>query len=67
MPIEMDGETYYSAEEAASYLGVTRHTLNMMIKDGRLTRYKRGVTRNIYFSKTQLDRLNKIQPVEDNE
>jgi excisionase family DNA binding protein len=67
MPIEMDGETYYSTGEACSYLGVSRDTLNRMTKDGRLHKYRRGFARTTYYRKTELEALRSLRQVDDDE
>ena len=66
-PKEIDGETYYSTQEACYYLGVSRETLNQMTKDGRLSKYRQGFSRTVYYRKAELDDLKRIRRVEDNE
>ncbi len=65
MPIEMDGEMYYSTEEACDYLGISRDTLNRMTKDGRLRKYRRGFARTVYYRQSEMDALKAIRPVDD--
>jgi excisionase family DNA binding protein len=67
MPIEMNGETYYSTEEACNYLGITRDTINRMTKDGRLNKYRQGFARTVYYRKSELDNLKTIRRVEPEE
>lgn len=67
MPIEMDGETYYSSEEACNYLGVSRDTLNRMTRDGRLRKYRQGFARTVYYRQSELDALKMMRPVGDDE
>lgn len=57
MSIQKDGEKYLNTSEAATYLGVSRTTIDAMIKDGRLVRYIQGVRRANYFKQIDLDRL----------
>ena len=64
-PKEIDGETYYTTQEACDYLGVSRETLNQMTKDGRLGKYRQGFTRTVYYRKTELDELRRIRRVND--
>jgi excisionase family DNA binding protein len=67
MPIEIEGEKYYSTEEACNYLGVSRDTLNRMTKDGRLHKYRQGFTRTVYYRQSELDALKTIRQVDDDE
>jgi excisionase family DNA binding protein len=57
MPIEINGEQFLNTSEAMSYLGVSRTTLDDLVKDGRLKRYKQGIRRVNYFKQLDLDRL----------
>jgi excisionase family DNA binding protein len=66
-PKEIDGETYYTTQEACDYLGVSRETLNQMAKDGRLSKYRQGFARTIYYRKTELDDLKRIRRVDDDD
>lgn len=65
MPINIDGETYYSTDEACNYLGVSRDTLNRMTKDGRLRKYRQGFSRTVYYSQSELDELKMIRQVDE--
>ncbi len=67
MPIEMNDEIYYSTEEACNYLGITRDTLNRMTKDGRLSKYRQGFARTVYYRKSELDNLKILRRVEPGE
>ncbi len=68
MPVKMDGETYYSTDEASSYLGVSRDTLNRMAKDGRLHKYRQGFFRTTYYREAELAALKTLHQVDqDNE
>ncbi len=64
MTIEMNGETYYSTEEAATYLGVSRETLNRMSKKGKLKKYKQGFAQTTYYRKAELDNVRALREVE---
>lgn len=66
MPIEMDGEIYYPTDEACSYLGISRDTLNRMTKDGRLHKYRQGFSRTIYYRERDLAVLKILRKVEYN-
>jgi excisionase family DNA binding protein len=68
MPIIIDNEEYLSIEEACEYLGgISRETLRRRTKAANIKKYTRGITRNVYYRKADLDRLNKLRPVEDEE
>ncbi len=65
MPIQMDGETYYSTDEACDYINVSRDTLNRMTKDGRLHKYRQGFSRTVYYRQIELDALKVMRQVGD--
>ena len=65
MPIQIDGETYYTTEEASDYLGVSRDTLNRMAGDGRLRKYRQGFARTVYYRQSELDDLKAMRPVDE--
>ena len=66
MPIEMNGETYFTAAEAARYLGVSRDSFNRNVKP-RLQSYKHGALRREYFRKAKLDEFRGIYPTDEGE
>ena len=67
MPVEIKGNIYYTTQEATDYLGVSRDTIYNLVNEGRLTQYKQGIRRQVYYLKTQLDEIKEIRPVEPGE
>jgi excisionase family DNA binding protein len=70
MPLVIDNEEYYAVEEACAYLGgITRDTLRRRAREYGIQTHKRGVTRRVYYRKSDLDKLNKPRPtdIENNE
>lgn len=68
MSIMKDGETYLNTAEAAAYLGVSRATVDAMVQDGRLRRYKQGIRKANYYKQSDLDKLLEIrEDTEDSE
>jgi len=69
MPIEMDGETYYNATEAAKYLNVSKDTFYRRMKK-RLQPYQVGGQERAQYRKSDMDALRRsvvpIQPEKDN-
>ncbi len=63
MPITRDGEEYYTAMEAAKYLGIARDTFYRVVR-GQLQAYQLGVLKRTYYRKTDLERLQEIRPLE---
>jgi predicted site-specific integrase-resolvase len=57
MPIEMEGETYLSANETSKKIGVSRETLNRYVNQGLISRYKKGLTRNTYYKLSDVEDL----------
>lgn len=64
MPIVVDNVEYMSVSEACEYLGVSRQTLRLRAKENHMIAYKQGVTRNVYYKKSDLDSLKALRPVD---
>lgn len=64
-PTEIDGQIFYTTQEACEYLGISRETLNQMTRDGRLNKYRQGFARTVYYLKSELDELRRIRRVTD--
>ena len=68
MPITVDREEYFSIPEACEYLGgITRQTLRLRAKEHDIKAYKQGISRHVYYRRSDLDRLKAFRPVEDDE
>ncbi len=68
MPIEVDNEEYLSVEEACDYLGgITRQTLRNRTKAFGISAYKQGISRSVYYKRSDLDRLKVFHPVDPDE
>ena len=64
MPIKVDNEEYYTVAEACEYLGnITSQTLRNRAKANGVLAYKQGITKNVYYRKSDLDRLKAFRPV----
>jgi excisionase family DNA binding protein len=60
--VTQHGEVEYLTPEAASaYLGVSRRTLERYVKQGRIPRYRRGISR-VIFRRSDLDRFLEVRP-----
>ena len=66
MPIEIEGETYYTASEAARYLRIARDTFYRNVKP-HLQSYRYGALKREYFRQSDLDRYRGIRPAEEDE
>jgi excisionase family DNA binding protein len=62
VPLVVDGETYYTATEAARYLHISRDTFYENVKD-QLQPYRQGVRKRVYYRKSDLDQLQSIHPI----
>jgi hypothetical protein len=66
MPITINGEEFLTIDESCEYLGgVSRETLRRRTKEAGIERYTRGITRTVYYRKTDLDRLLELRPIKD--
>lgn len=63
MPLELEGEVYYTASEAAKYVGVSRPTFYQNVV-GAIPEYRIAAYKRVYYRKTDLDRYKGIHPVE---
>jgi hypothetical protein len=64
MPIKVDDEEYYTVAEACEYLGnITPQTLRNRAKANGVLAYKQGIAKNVYYRKSDLDRLKAFRPV----
>ena len=66
MPIEVDGEIYYTAAEAARDLGISRDTFHRNVSP-HLQQYKFGVLRRIYYRQADLEQFRGVQAIERDE
>lgn len=66
MPIIIDDDEYLSIDEACAYLGdISRETLRRRAKAFGIKKFTRGITRNVYYRKADLDKLLQLRPVDD--
>ncbi len=63
MPITIDGETYYTAKEAAKYLGISRPTFYTNVAS-ELIEYKYGALKRVYYRQSDLDKYKGIRVAE---
>jgi hypothetical protein len=64
MPRVADGETYYTASEAARYLTIARDTFNRNVKD-KIPVYHLGALRREYYRQSDLNRYRGARPAEE--
>lgn len=64
MTIIKDGKKYLTTQEACTFLGVSRQTINRLVNEKKLHQYKQGVTRTVYYEQSELERIAEIQPKE---
>ena len=68
MPVKVDNEEYYIIPEACDYLGgISPQTLRLRARDNHVQPYKQGLTKKIYYRKSDLDRIKAFRPVNRNE
>ncbi len=65
MPEEIEGKLYLTTAEAAEYLGVSQGWFTRtVVSKYKLQGYKRGVGREIYYEKIDLEPILSLRPVE---
>lgn len=68
MPIKADNEEYYTIAEACEYLGgISPQTLRLRAKANNVQPFKQGLSKKIYYRKSDLDRIKAFRPVTWNE
>ncbi len=63
MSIQVEGEIYYTASEAAQYLNISRDTFYENVKN-KLQPYKPGALKRVYYRQSELDKFRGLQPTE---
>jgi hypothetical protein len=66
VPLVVDGETYYTAAEAARYLHISRDTFYGNVK-AKLQPYKHGALKRVYYRQSDLDALQGLHPIDREE
>jgi citrate synthase len=62
MVLEIQGEEYYSSEEACEILGVKPATLYSYVNRGLLISYRQTIRRHRLYRRTEVDSLLEIRP-----
>lgn len=62
--VEIDGEEYYSAEEACGVLGVKLATLYSYVNRGLLVSYRQNIRRRRLYRREEVERLLDVSPVD---
>ncbi len=68
MPVIAGDEEYLTTAEACKYLGgISDQTLRLRARANGIKAYKQGISRNVYYRRSDLDRMKAFRPVEDDE
>ena len=62
--MEQSEEEYLSADEAAEHLGISRSYFFRLVKQYGLRRYKRALSRQVFFKKEDIEGVKKPRPVD---
>ena len=65
MSIEINGETYLDAKETCQRLSISRETLNALVNQKKLGKYKQGIRRNVFYKESDVNRLLEIRQVDN--
>ena len=61
--VSVQGEDYYTAEEACNVLGVKLATLYSYVNRGLITSYRQGIRRHRLYRQSEIDGLLQVTPV----
>jgi excisionase family DNA binding protein len=67
MAIKIQGEEYYTSEEACAVLGVKLATLYSYVHRGLLTSYRQNIRRHRLYRRSQVDSLLEVWPAAPDE
>lgn len=62
--MQVQGEEYYTADEACEVLGVKLATLYSYVNRGLVTSYRQGIRRQRLYRRGEIDALLEVTPVE---
>lgn len=62
MVMRIQGEEFYSAQEACEVLGVKLATLYSYVNRGLITSYRQGIRRQRLYRRESIDRLLEVTP-----
>ncbi len=65
MPMVINGDVYYTSEEATKHAGVTYQTLYRWAKNRLIKKYKVGKGNKVFFKKTEIDMVLALHALED--
>lgn len=65
--VSLQGEEYYTAEEACKALGVKLATLYSYVNRGLVRSYRQGIRRQRLYRQSEVDALLSVTPVEREE
>ena len=61
--VNVQGEEYYTAEEACDVLGVKPATLYSYVNRGLIISYRQGIRRQRLYRRSEIERLLEVTPV----
>lgn len=61
--VQIDGEEYFTAEEACTVLGVKQATLYSYVNRGLVTSYRQGIRRQRLYRRAEIEGLLAVTPV----
>jgi citrate synthase len=60
--VTLEGEDFYTVEEACAVLGIKPATLYAYVSRGRLRSYRQGMRRQRLYRRAEVDRLARLAP-----
>lgn len=62
---QQNEEQFLTPDEAAKHVGISRRTLERYAEQGLIKRYRRGITRSIFFKRSELEEAFVIRPEDE--
>lgn len=60
-----EDKDYLTSDEACKHLNVSPRTLERYVRNGLLKKYRRKIGREVFYSRSEVENLLRIYPVED--
>ncbi|MHB8597163.1 MAG: helix-turn-helix domain-containing protein [Ktedonobacteraceae bacterium] len=60
-----EDKDFLTSDEACKYLDVSPRTLERYVRNGLLRKYRRKIGREVYYSRSEIEDLLRIRPIDE--